>query len=234
MTGERAAVVMSISDDEAGLCGRDAGPFRFLDLPGELRNKIYRIHLLVDPVTIDLEPRNFRRIAPRLRLLQTCRQVHEEAYRVFYGNHTFRLFPMHGRFFYTKRPLLARLSPLYRAVITSLELRLGPGWTDPPKTWAIKAALGLEDTISLRDLNVFVECDPSHPIFTGFRKGQDYYTGFCARLLRQIIIRAAALEQIHFDAFPSVSRQGSLMSRLMSEAKLEGKEVVWSPTRMWD
>ncbi|KAI7166098.1 hypothetical protein KC318_g21395, partial [Hortaea werneckii] len=79
-------------------------PFRFFDLPSELRLRIYEEVLLVHD-TLDLEPSNYRRILPRLALFLVSRRMHEEAYRVFYAQ-PLRLFPVHGRFFYTKKPLL--------------------------------------------------------------------------------------------------------------------------------
>ncbi len=202
--------------------------FRLLDLPAELRLKIYELHLVSSPhVVVDLEPKNSRRIAPRLRLLQTCRRVHDEAYPVFYGGHTFRLFPVHGRFFTTQRPLLARLSPRYRAAVTRLELRLGPGWTNPPKGWAVTEGLGLGDASSVRVLSVFNQCDPEHPIFTGFRKGDGFYTVFCGNLLREILAQLPSIDEMLFDAFPSVARDGPLMKRQLDEAHLAGKRIAW-------
>ncbi|KAI9816721.1 MAG: hypothetical protein M1832_005010 [Thelocarpon impressellum] len=207
--------------------------FRFLDLPGELRHKIYCLHLQTDQV-IDLEPKNFRRLAPLLRLLQTCRRVHDEAYPVFYGHHTFRLFPVHARFFHTQRPLLARLSPRYRAAICTLELRLGPGWNSPPNGWAVAPRLGLHDATSVRLLKVFTQCDPEHPIFSGFRKGDGFYTAFCGSLLREIAAEVPSIEEMHFDALPSVARDGPLMSRQVEEARRAQKQITWGPVAKWD
>ena len=112
--------------------------FRFFDLPSELRIRIYEYALVV-PRTIDLDPTNYRKIAPRLEIFETCRQMHEEAYRIFYSQHTFRLFSVTGRFFNTKQQLLARLPAKYRREITSLQLRLGPGWSVSNSLYAIEA-----------------------------------------------------------------------------------------------
>lgn len=209
-----------------------ATSFRFLDLPGELRNTIYRMHLLASDQPVDLMPTNYRSIGPRLRLLRTCRVIHEEAYRVFYGHQAFRLFSTHFRFFHTRRPLLMRLSPRYRAALTSIELRLGPGWTDPPRSWAIVPRLGLKDTTSLRCVTVFVECDPdssANQVFKGFRRGGFFYTRFCGDLLRKIIAQVPSIEEIRFDRYPSVTRDGPMMMRLTKEALNAEKSVTWCP-----
>ncbi|MCJ1228267.1 hypothetical protein MMC12_004928 [Toensbergia leucococca] len=205
--------------------------FRLLDLPSELRNKILAI-VLLDPRgdrTIDLDPLNYRRILPRLDIFLVSRRIHEEAYHVFYGGHTFRIFPIHGRFFGNKvQPLLSRLPPRYRAAILSLELRLGPGWSNPPMSWKVNDQLGLEDARAVRKMKVFVECDPSHEIFKGFRVNKEFFTNFSGVLLEDILRRLPVLEQVEFDGYPTV-RRGILMSRLQLEAKRQGMRIVRGP-----
>ena len=139
MSPPTISVAVPVPKSVSALSDGRSRPFRFLNLPGELRNRIYRLHLLCDQV-IDLDPNNYRRIAPRLGLLLVSRHVHDEASKIFYGENPFRIFP---RYSYCRRSLLTRLSPRYRSAIRSLELRLGPGWTDPPKTWVVDANLGL-------------------------------------------------------------------------------------------
>ncbi|OCK77659.1 hypothetical protein K432DRAFT_384512 [Lepidopterella palustris CBS 459.81] len=208
-------------------------PFRFFDLPSELRVKIYEIVLLL-PSTIDLNPTNHRDIAPRLRLFLVSRRMHEEAFRVFYGSNTFRLFPVHGRFFHTKLPLLARLPPRYRAVITAIELRLGPGWTAPPKGWVVDSRLRLSDAGVLRVLKIFVECDPaSDETFEGFRVGQDFYTFFCTDLVKNLFSQVSSLVEVQFDAYPSVKWDSPLMKALMNEVKAGNRRITWGPERGW-
>ena len=216
----------------------NAGPssqhFRFFNLPSELRFKILGMVLLTDR-TIDLDPLNHRSALHRLNVFLTSRQFHEEAYRVFYGGQTFRILPTHGRFFGNKiEPLLSRLSPRYRATLVSLELRLGPGWSKPPKSWRITDRLGLEDATAVRTLKVFVEVDPSSDIFKGFRLAKDFFTDFSGSLLEGVIERLGSLEQIEFDAYPSVSRDGALLQRLLHEVKIAKKRIKWSPNREWD
>ena len=208
--------------------------FRFFDLPSELRLKVLGIVLLADR-TIDLDPLNYRSASKRLNVFLTSHQLHEEAYRVFYSGHTFRILPTHGRFFGNKiEPLLSRLSPRYRAALVSLELRLGPGWSKPPKSWRITDRLGLEDATAVRTLKVFVEVDPSSDVFKGFRVAKDFFTEFSGTLLESVVEHLPGLEQIEFDAYPSVSRDGALLRRLVKEAMAGGARIKWSSNRDWD
>ena len=199
--------------------------FPFFSLPYELRIKIL-LHILAVPRTIDLDPTNYRAAHQRLNLFLASRRLHYEASRLFYSSCTFRIFPTHGRFFAPKTvPLLARLPTQYRETLVSLELRLGPGWSSPPKSWWVDSRLGLEQMKNVRTLNVFVEIDPSHDVFKGFRLGKNFFTDFSAHLLEEIIRRLPSLDQVRFDAWPSVMREGPLMKRLVEVAK-EGKRRV--------
>ena len=209
-------------------------PFRFFNLPSELRVRIYELILLI-PDTIDLDPSNFRRIAPRLNVFLVCKRMHEEALRIFYGCHTFRLYPISPRFFHDKRPLLSRLSPRYRAAITKLELRVGPGWNAPPRSWNTAPSLGLADGIGVRVLKIFVEFDPcSHDVFRGFRVTDDFYTAFCQGLVRGILRQIPSVKEVQFDAWTAVSKQAPLMCGLLDVAKTAQKEIGWGPLRGWN
>ncbi|KAK8169201.1 hypothetical protein BKA80DRAFT_187384, partial [Phyllosticta citrichinensis] len=210
-------------------------PFRLLDLPAEVRLRIYE-HVLLVPHTIDLDPSNTYTLSPRLRLLLASRQLHDEAYRVFYGGNTFRLFPVHGRFFHTRKPLLARLSPRCRAAITSVELRLGPGWNGLPSAWGDVASplLGLADATAWRSLRIFVECDPAgDDVFAGFRRSDDFFTRFCAGLLADLFPRVPSIRSVVFDGFPGVAKDSPLMVELIRVARAEGKRIAWGPERGW-
>jgi hypothetical protein len=207
--------------------------FRFLDLPAELRRHILELALCVN-CTIDLDPANYWRIAPRLELLQVSRKIHAEAYAIFYGRHTFRLFPTHGRFFGDRgQSLISRLPRQYRAAITSLELRLGPGWNKPPKSWAVSQLLGLEDAVSVRTLRVFVECDPSHDSFRGFRMTEPSFTDFAGSILQDVIRTIPSIEVIQLDGHSFISRDGHLMSRLLQIAEAEQKRITWGSMAVW-
>ena len=195
--------------------GRRPG-LRFLNLPLEIRRLVYKCLLLVD-WAIDLDPENRSQIARRLLIFRVCRQVHREAYPIFYGLNTFRIFPTHGKCWRKRRVLLSKLSARYRAAMTRLELRLGPGWSSPPPAWRVDDKLGLSDTCSVHTLNVFVECDPSNPVFSGFRQGKHFYTSFAAGLLQDLLAALPMVQRITFDAYPSVKLQDELMSRLILE-----------------
>lgn len=76
-------------------------PFRFLDLPGEIRNAIYsslylhpRVIFPFRYATRGQHPDCFRSWQPppvlRFEFLLTCRQIHDEASVILYGRNTFR------------------------------------------------------------------------------------------------------------------------------------------------
>ncbi|KAI4212901.1 MAG: hypothetical protein LQ351_004426 [Letrouitia transgressa] len=208
--------------------------FRFFDLPSELRSKILGDCLVVDPRTVDLNPFNYRTASSRLDFFLVSRRFHEEAYRVFYSGHTFRIFQTHGRFLGKKDlPLLARLPTRYRSTITSLELRLGPGWSDPPKPWFVSDRLGLEECARVRTLKVFIEVDPSSAAFKGFRLNRVFFTNFSGHLLHDVIERLPSLDTVEFDAYPSVDRDGALVTRLSKEVEEGGKRIMWGSETEW-
>ena len=208
-------------------------PFRFFDLPSELRLRVYEF-LLTFPKTIDLDPTNYRIIAPQLRLFLVDHRMHEEASRVFYGRNTFRVFPIHGRYINRKHPLLAWLPRKYRAHITRLELRLGPGFNRPPKGWVVDSRLGLAAATKVHRLKIFVELDPAaNEIFEGFRLGQDFYTEYCVSLLRGLLAQAPSINEVEFDAYPSVKRSSPLLQGLVEETKLNQKRITWGPEGDW-
>lgn len=209
-------------------------PFPFFNLPTELRSKILSYLLCPDTRTIDLDPSNFRSASDRLNLFLVCKRFGYEAYHIFYSGHTFRIFQIHGRFLGKRtEPLLARLPTHYRNALVSLELRFGPGWSDPPKPWYVSDRLGLEDCTSVRTLRVFVEVDPSSPIFKGFRLNRDFFTNFSGTLLRDVMERLPVLETVEFDGYPSVDRHGALMTRLLEEARRAEKRIAWGSEREW-
>ncbi|KAK1827440.1 hypothetical protein QBC39DRAFT_176614 [Podospora conica] len=209
-------------------------PFRFMDLPGELRIKVYAHHFAGTGDVIDLDPDNHKRIHQKLAILRTSRTVHAEASHVFFSTRTFRIFPtIPGRPFKTKKPLLARLTPRQRSCITSLELRLGPGFNKPPRGWVVNPALGLSDCLNVRRLTVFVECDPSDNIFNGFRVSDGFYEEFSASLLYNTLNDMTFLDRVHFDAWTSVKKTGVMMRRLMEAATAQGRRICWGPERGW-
>lgn len=211
-------------------------PFGFLDLPSELRNKIYEIYFDGTPLTLDLDPDNYKLIGGKFTLFLVSRQIHEEASHYFYSSHTIRLFPTHpGRFFGTKKPLLARLPPRYRALVTSFQLRLGPGFTNPPRGWVVNDTLGLRNATSVRFLTVFVEVDTTDPIFKGFRREEDgFYERFSRELLDKILVSVPSIIEVQFDAYPSVRQNGDMMRGLLEITNKHKKVISWGPERGWN
>ncbi|KAL7929623.1 hypothetical protein V8C35DRAFT_314813 [Trichoderma chlorosporum] len=212
-----------------------ATPFHFLSLPSELRVKIYEYYFEDDGEALDLSPENYKRIHKKLGLMRVCRLLHEEATYYYYGTRTFRLFPTYpGKYFKTKRPLLARLKPRQRECLTTLELRLGPGWNAPPKGWAVNDALGLQDCVNVQKLKVLVECDPSDGIFKGFRRSEGFYESFSRALLGNVLAALPAVSTVEFDAWSSVKKKGNMMSGLIKvAADTNGITIGWGPERGW-
>ena len=94
--------------------------------------------------------------------------------------------------------------------------------------------LGLADCTNVRTLKVFVECDPSDSIFTGFRKSEGFYENFSANLLESILKAVPSIAVVEFDAYSSVKRSGDMMSGLGQVVSKYHKSVAWGPERGWD
>lgn len=238
MDASHATSLLSFVSQESPRIRPADQPVCFFDLPAEIRLRIYELVLVQPGNTVDLDPANYRHIRPRLWCFMVCRQMHEEAYRVFYGSpqQPLRLYPVHGRFFHTKKPLLTRLSPQYRRVVNTVELRLGPGWSSPPRCWNTDPALGLKDCKSLRTLKIFIQCDPSDETFNGFRgrgNTKDTYKMFCVALLSSIIDQVPSLDNVEVDAFSAVPSDSPLVNALVAEVHSARKRLLWGPSRDW-
>ncbi|KAM3086051.1 hypothetical protein ACMFMG_000186 [Clarireedia jacksonii] len=180
--------------------------FPFLSLPSELRTKIYDLIFLPVPSVLDLDPTTFSIIhrTKVLSLFSVSRQIYHEASHRFFSTHTVRIFPIHpGRYFKTKKPLLARLPSHYRSSISTLELRLGPGWNNPPRGWI------------------------------GFRASDGFYEGFCRDLLEGVLQEVKGIEKVEFDAWSSVKKSGDMMMGLREVVDGHKKVVGWGPERGW-
>ncbi|OTB01311.1 hypothetical protein M426DRAFT_75270 [Hypoxylon sp. CI-4A] len=209
-------------------------PFRFLDLPSELRLKVYDYHFVGTGGVLDLEYDNHKRIHQKLAIFRTCRTIYREASYFFYSTHPVRIFPCTpGRFFKTKKPLLARMKPNQRSCMTSLELRLGPGWSQPPRGWVVNPALGLADCVHVNKITVYVECDPGNDIFKGFRQPGNFYERFSKSLLTSVLDEMPWVHKIEFEAWPSVKKSGALMRGLMEVTTSRGLGIIWGKERGW-
>lgn len=205
-------------------------PFRFSDLPSELRAQILGLVLVTDTTTVDLDANNHHHGRRRLHILLVSRRFHTEASQIFYGSNTFRVFPTNGRFMGDRvKPLVARLPERYRASLVSLELRLGPGWGRPPRSWRINPRLGLQDMKAVRVLKIYVQIDPSQDVYKGFRVSKDFYTLFCERLLEDLMNRLQSLARVEFDGWPSVMYDSTLMDTLFKVAQSREKQIVLAP-----
>lgn len=218
-------------EEEEDTPAEEITPFRFFDLPSEIRNKIYSL-ILFSPRRFNPKTGIFRPplSSHRISLFLTSRLIHEEAAYLYYSAQTFRIFPIQD---YSRLPTVRALSPRYRPSITTIELILGSSWTAPPKSWTVNNGLGLHEMKIVRTLKIFIQCDPSHPAFEGFRVSRDYYTWFSGELLRQILKTLPSLVQVEFDGNPSVDKNGSLMSRLRLEVRQARKKILWGPQRGW-
>lgn len=64
----------------------------FMDLPGEIRNKIYKLLLVIPPVHAPRKLGSDERVYP-LPLLLLCKQIHTEGIDILYGQNTFIAHP---------------------------------------------------------------------------------------------------------------------------------------------
>lgn len=112
---------------------------------------------------------------------------------------------------------------------------IGSSWTNPPKEW--KVTKSLKNTLSklkaVQTLKIFVELDPSHPVFARYRKSLDFYTDFCGDLLKDILTVMPQLKFVELDGNPSVQLKGPLISRLRQEAEEQHKVIKWGKERNW-
>ncbi|PYH90529.1 hypothetical protein BO71DRAFT_402140 [Aspergillus ellipticus CBS 707.79] len=216
-------------------------PFRFFDLPAEIRLRIYgyvlftprrkRVSRFTGSVGASSKRNPF--LSPtshRVALFLTSRRMHEEASDLFFSSQTFRLFPLQD---YSRMPTVRAIAPTYRPSIAAIELILGSSWTAPPDSWKVTPSLGLEQMVRIRTFKVFIEVDPSHPVFDGFRVSKDFYTDFAGDLLHKVLAAVPSLEYVEFDGWPSVRKSGALMKRLLHEARSAGKKIAWGKERGW-
>ncbi|KAF5857039.1 hypothetical protein ETB97_006393 [Aspergillus alliaceus] len=217
-------------------------PFRFFDLPSEIRLRIYHIVLFTPrrkralqytKGSVGASSKKNPPLSPashRIKLFLVSRRVHDEASDYFYSTQTFRLFPLQD---YSRMPTVRMIPPRYRPSISTIELILGSSWTAPPRSWTVNRRLGLEEMVRARTFKVFIEVDPSHPVFEGFRLSKSFYTDFSGGILRDVLARMPNLEHVEFDGWPSVRKNGALMQRLLEETRIAKKKIAWGPERGW-
>jgi len=91
----------------------------------------------------------------------------------------------------------------------------------------VNKALALADCTSVRVLKIFVECDPSDSVFTGFRKSEGFYENFCKNLLTQVLEAMPSIQVVQFDSWSSVKRDGAMVTTLEAVVKRYQKVIGW-------
>ena len=223
---EQAIKALTIA--QPSLKSHPASPFPFFSLPAEIRNRIYTLILFG---TSKASKSSLKRRLPTSLFLSSS-QIHREASYIFYTSHTFRVFPLQE---FKALPTVSELPLRYRYLVTNIELILGPGWTAPPKSWKVthKMAKILRQLSQVRCLRVFVEIDPSHPVFARFRVSHGFYTDFAGNLLKDVLVAMPQIEFVQLDGNPSVQMDGPLVSRLRNEIEAQEKVVKWGKERGW-
>lgn len=201
-------------------------PFPFLELPGEIRNRIYALVLFSKSGYRGIDGRK----KSRTSILVVNKEVHQEAAYVLYSSMSFRIFPLQD---FIPVPVIQELRPMYRAMVTKLELVVGSSWTGPPKTWRVSKLLArrLGRLSAVQTLKVFVELDPSLPMYEKYRISFDFYTDFCGELLRDVLAAMPHLTALVIDGNPGIDSTGPLVSRLIAEAKSKEKTWTLGPTK---
>jgi len=93
----------------------------------------------------------------------------------------------------------------------------------------------LQDCQNVKVLKIFVECDPSDGIFTGFRHSDGFYERFSQDLLREVLLGVPTIKVVEFDAWSSVKREGDMIRGLLQVVgQFRGKIIAWGPERGWD
>jgi hypothetical protein len=80
---------------------------------------------------------------------------------------------------------------------------------------------------SVQTLMVFVEVDPSHPVFAKFRISHEFYTEFCGGLLKDVLKAMPRLKVVQIAGRPSVQMDGPLVLRLRCEVEARGRILKW-------
>lgn len=205
-------------------------PFRFLDLPAEVRNHLYRIVLTE---RLDYRSKNLRRKRDKLALMRTSRQLHDEMTYQLYTTTTFPLLYLQQ---FEGPPTVLALAPRYRPLLTRLEMRLGSSWTQWPAEWTVDNRLrtALRRMVKMETLRVFVQFDPTLASFAKHEKMMDGdYTERCGDLLEDVLDCRPNWKFIELDGEPSVQLTGKLVSRLRAVAEDAERHVILGPVSGW-
>lgn len=219
---ENTSTAIADADDTASI----GDPFPFFELPAEIRNRIYHLVLF--------STRGYRgadgRKKSRTSILVTSKRMHQEASFILYSSLSFRIFPLQD---FAPVPVIQELRPMYRAMVTTLEMVVGSSWTSPPKAWRVSKLLAkrLGKLSAVQTLKIFVELDPSLPMFDKYRVSPTFYTDFCGNLLRDVLATMPHLKAIEMDGNPGVDTTGPLVSRLFDEVEKKGKSCTLGPTK---
>ncbi|KAK5033331.1 hypothetical protein LTS07_003633 [Exophiala sideris] len=207
--------------DETAFIG---GPFPFFQLPAEIRNKVYALVLFSSKGVSG-------RKKSRTSLLLVNKRMHQEGSYILYSSLSFRIFHIQD---FTFVPLYQDLRLMYRSVVTKLEMVIGSSWTSPPKTWRVGKLLArrLGRSLAVQTLKIFVQADPSLPMYEKWRISFDFYTDFCGELLRDVLATMPHLKFIELDGNPDIEVAGPLVSRLLAEAEAKGKTCTLAPTKV--
>lgn len=223
-----AVAVVHHEEDAAAADLFEGDPFPFFNLPAEIRNRIYRLILFSQSGSGRADG---RRKSRRTAILATSQRAHQEAAYVLYSTSSFRIFPLQE---FTPAPVVQELRPMYRAMVTKLEMVVGSSWTGPPRSWRVSKLLAkrLSKLPAVQILRIYVELDPSGPMFEKYLISPDFYTDFCGNLLRDVLICMPSLKNIEVNGNPGVDSGGPLVSRLIAEAEGKGKKCILGPTTL--
>ena len=191
--------------------------FDFLNLPRELRDRVYHFVLFSEP--------SYEK-APAPSILTVNRQCHEEAARVLYSHTPIRVFLKQE---FQSPPSVWEVPRRYRKWVTTLEIILGTSWTSPPKSWRVTKSLArlLSKFEAVRRLEIFVEMDPSIPLFDNHRVSETFYTDFCGLLLRNTLLATPQVKIVQIDGNTFVKKNGPLVARLRETTEKQGMTVTW-------
>jgi len=223
---EKKTTIITDVDEDADNTALIGDPFPFFQLPAEIRNRIYRLVLFSAPGYRDADGRK----KSRTSILATSKRMHQEASYVLYSSSSFRIFPLQD---FAPVPVIQQLRPMYRTMVTKLEMVVGSSWTSPPKTWRVSKLLAkrLGKLSSVQTLKIFVELDPSLPMFDKYRISPTFYTDFCGDLLRDVLATMPHLKAVEMDGNPGVDTTGPLVSRLLHEVEQKGKSCTLGSTK---